>query len=338
LLAEFDVSCDRRSASVKLLSAFAAIYFVWGSTYLAIFYAIESIPPFTMAGARFLLAGAILYAWSRARGHGRPSLGQWWSASVAGCLMFLCCNGSLVWAEQHVPSGLASLIIATTPLWLALLTRLPPGSKPLGGRKLFGLGIGIVGVGLIFGPVGLTAGGADSTMGAIVLIFGAISWAAGSLYSRSAKQQISRGLESGMAMITGGAALLAPALTSGEFSRLDLGGITIRSALALAYLIVFGSIISFTAYLWLLRNVNPVAVGTYAYVNPVIAMVLGSVLAGELLTPWSVIAAGVIIIGVFFISYSRDRESRSDEPVAGQQGRDFKSAIGISRYKKRESG
>lgn len=285
----------------RLLSAFAAVYLIWGSTYLAIRFAIETLPPFLMAGVRFVIAGGVLYAAARALGARRPRWPHWRSALIVGAFLLLGGNGGVVWAEQTVPSGLTALIVAIVPLWLVLFDWLRgTGSRP-GLGVILGILLGFAGVGLLVGPGGLGGGETIDPVGAAVVVLASILWAAGSIYARYADLPASQTLATGMEMFAGGILLLAAATATGEWGRLDAGAISSSSLLALAYLIVFGAIIGFSAYVWLLRATTPARAGTYAYVNPVVAVLLGWALAGEPLGPRILLAGAMIVTAVVLI-------------------------------------
>jgi drug/metabolite transporter (DMT)-like permease len=295
----------------ELVLAFAAIYVIWGSTYLAIRFAIETIPPLMMAAVRFLIAGSLLYAWVRARGIAAPTRDEWRATAIVGGLMLLGGNGAVVWAEQRVPSGVTALLVALVPLWMVLLEwRRRGGTRPDAGT-VAGLALGLGGLAILVGPEQVLGGGHVDHLGAVVLALGTLSWAAGSLYSRHAHLPASPMLATAMEMLGGGVLLLLAAGARGEWARVDPGAVSLRSALAVGYLIVFGSLVGFTAYIWLLRATTPARVSTYAYVNPVVAMVLGWALAGEPLTPRTLVAAAIIIAAVALITWSRVRRSDS---------------------------
>jgi drug/metabolite transporter (DMT)-like permease len=296
----------RQASRPQLLAAFAAVYIIWGSTYLAIRFAIETLPPHTMAGVRFLLAGALLYAWARWRGAPAPAPRHWWSATLVGAFLLLGGNGGVVWAEQRVPSGMAALLIATVPLWMVLLEWLRGGPRP-SRRTLLGLVFGLVGVALLVRSRGLAAGQGVDPLGALVLVLGALSWAWGSLYSRQAPLPPSPLLATAMEMAMGGLLLLVFGLARGEMHAFQPQLVSLRSLLALAYLLVFGSLLGFTAYIWLLHHTTAARASTYAFVNPLVAVVLGWALAGEALTPRMLVAAGIIVSGVCIIVMSRRR-------------------------------
>ena len=290
-----------RDPKARLLLAFAALYIIWGSTYLGIRIAIETIPPFTMAAARFLAAGAILYAWGRRRGAPKPTAAQWRSAAAIGVLLLLLGNGGVVWAETRVPSGLAALMVGAEPLWAALLDWVRPGGRRPSLGVAVGLLAGFAGVALLIAP-GELGGKAVDPIGAIVLTIAAVGWAIGSIYSRHADTPKNPLLATGINMLAGSAALGIAAVMNGEIGRLHPAAISARSLLALAYLIVFGAVVGFTAYIWLLRNTTLAKASTYAYVNPVVAVILGWLILGEPITARTMLAAAVIVTGVILIT------------------------------------
>ena len=294
----------------RILAAFAAIYVIWGSTYLAIAIAIQTAPPFLMAGVRFLVAGLLLYAWMRARGEPRPTLPHWRSAAIVGGLLLLGGNGAVVWAEQRVPSGIAALLVATLPVWLVLLDwARPKGVRP-SGLVFGGLALGLVGVGVLVGPATLAGGARIDVIGALVLMVGSICWAVGSLYSRQAPLPKSSALGMAIQMLAGGGLLVLAGTLAGEWGELDVGAISAASAGAILYLIVFGSLIGFTAYMWLLRVVPPARVATYAYVNPVVAVLLGWLVLAEPISARTMIAAAIIVGAVALIVSARSDGAR----------------------------
>jgi drug/metabolite transporter (DMT)-like permease len=310
--------CSPDFSCARLVAAFAVVYFIWGSTYLAIRLAIATIPPLMMAGVRFLIAGTLLYSWMRLHKAPPPARIHWRSAAVVGGLMLMGGNGGVTWSEQRVPSGLAALLIATVPLWMAILEALRRGGTRPTRRITLGLGLGFAGIALLIGPVNLAGGERIDPMGAGVLLFAALSWACGSLYSRRAQLPAAALLGTAMEMLAGGALLLLAGALSGEWQHLDLAAITPASLLALGYLVVMGSLLGFTAYLWLLRNTTPARASTYAYVNPVVAVFLGWALAAEPLTWQTLLAAGVIVAAVVIINTGQARGQQ--EPPPGQTG------------------
>jgi len=295
-----EVSTGLHPPQGKVIAAFAAVYLIWGSTYLAIRFAIETIPPHLMAAARFLVAGAILYAWSRWRGAPKPTARNWRASAIVGGFLLLGGNGAVVWAETRVPSGLTALLVAMVPIWMLVLEMHPH----LGGRRprvavVAGIVLGLAGLVVLVAP-GKLAGRVDP-IGAGVLVVGCLSWAFGSLQSRFADLPKSGFLAAAMEMICGGALLLLFGLAMGQGGQLSLAAMSPRSLVALAYLVVFGSLVGFTAYIWLLGATTPARVSTYAYVNPVVAVLLGWGLANEPMTLRTMLAAAVIIGAVVVI-------------------------------------
>ena len=296
-----------RPSRTRLALAFAAVYLVWGSTYLAILYAIETIPPFLMAGTRFLVAGGVLYLWARLTGGTRPTKAQWVATAITGILMLAVGNGAVTWSEQRIPSGLAALFVATVALWMVLLEFLRRnGTRPTR-LSILGLLLGFGGVALLVGPAALSRARDVDVLAALVLIGASLSWAAGSVYSRVLARPASAALGSGMQMLAGGIVLAIVGVSSGELGRLDVAAVTTRSLVSTAYLIVFGSLVGFTAYAWLLRVCTPAAVATYAYVNPMVAMLLGWLIAGEEFGSRMIVAAAIILSGVALINRASAR-------------------------------
>jgi drug/metabolite transporter (DMT)-like permease len=293
------------ASRLRIVLAFLSIYLIWGSTYLAIRFAVETIPPFLMAGARFLIAGAILYVWRLSRGTARPTSGQWGAAAISGTLMLLGGNGIVCWAEQWVPSGLTALIIASVPIWMGVMHWAIEPSKRPGVRGIAGLLIGFGGVALLVHPGGHLGGGHQVQVGALMLVLASAFWAAGSLYSRRAGAPADPILSTALQMLGGGAALVLVGLMTGEVGRVRLDAVTPRAAWSFLYLIGFGSIVAFTAYTWLLKVTAPAKAATYAYVNPVVAMTLGALIADEPLSELTLIAAAIIIGSVILITTER---------------------------------
>jgi drug/metabolite transporter (DMT)-like permease len=282
--------------STQVILGFAVLYLVWGSTYLAMRIAAESLPPFELASIRFLISGAALLAWSIARQEPIAPRSEWARAAVVALFLLVGGNGSVVWAVQHVPSGVAALLVATTPLWLAVFAR-----EPITRTLVLGLVLGFIGIGILMGPERLGSGRIDP-LGAVVLVFASISWAIGSLIQRAGKSA-SASQASGMQMLFGSVFLFLVSRVAGE--HLDLPHVTARSLAALAYLTVFGSLVGFTTYAWLMKRQPPSRVATYAYVNPVVAVVLGAAFGGEAISGRVLIAAAVIIAGVVAILWRR---------------------------------
>jgi len=289
------------TSRLKLLAAFASVYFVWGSTYLGIRIAIETLPPLLMAGIRFIIAGGILYLWGLFRGHERPTLGHWKSTAIIGLMLLLVGNGGLSWSEQLIPSGVAALLVAVSPLWFILLEWMQGGIKPTAGVFL-GLFLGTFGIVVLIDPANLVGGLSVNILGALVLLGSSICWAVGSLYSRQAKLPSSPSIANGMEMLVGGVGLLVVGTLTGEWSSFNASAVTSRSLFAVAYLIVFGSIIGFSSYVYLLRATTLSRVSTYAYVNPVVAVIIGWLVGGETLGGRVLIAAALIIAAVAAIT------------------------------------
>ena len=314
------VDLGQRSSRSRIVLAFGAIYLIWGSTYLAILYAIETIPPFVMAGTRFIVAGGALYLWARLTGGTRPTRVEWVATAVTGILMLAVGNGAVTWSEQRIPSGIAALLVASVALWMVLLEFLRRnGTRPTR-LSILGLLLGFGGVGLLVGPAALSSARDLDVFAALVLVGASLSWAAGSVYSRVLPRPASASVGSGMQLLAGGIVLFIVGVSSGELGRFDVAAVTTRSAVSVAYLIVFGSLIGFTAYAWLLRVCTPAAVATYAYVNPMVAMFLGWLIAGEEFGPRMIIAAAVILSGVALINRASARPaSKPGEPQAAAE-------------------
>ena len=289
----------------QIIAAFASIYLVWGSTYLAIRYAIETIPPFIMGGIRFLVSGAMLYAWARYRGAPKPTRLHWRNAVIAGGFLLLGGNGAVVWAEQFVPSGLTALLVSILPFWLVIIEWARPPRRRPSSVILAGLVLGFIGIIVLVGPGNVGGHGDIRPLGALVLILGSLSWAIGSFWSRDANLPQSGLLTTGMEMLGGGSLLLIVGALSGEPSRFDIHQVSKVSTIGLLYLITFGSLIGFTSYIWLLDKVSPARLGTYAYVNPVVAVLLGWAIAGEALSIRTAVAAAIVICAVALITTAR---------------------------------
>jgi drug/metabolite transporter (DMT)-like permease len=298
-----------RPSRLLVVLAFAAVYILWGSTYLGIRLAIETLPPFLMAATRFSLAGVILLTWSRLKGERfLSSLGQWRKAFIVGGLLLLCGNGGVTWSEKYVATGLVALLVSTEPLWVVILNWILTRRRP-NAKVLLGVLIGLAGVTLLVSD-GLSRVNGNSWLSLIgggVVILAAFGWAAGSVYSNRHPINSSTSMASGMQMLSGGSLLFILALVSGDVDRLNLSNASWTSIGAFFYLLVFGSLVGFTAYSWLLNNVSPSMATTYAYVNPVVAVFLGWLIAGEPLTPRMLFAAAVIVSSVVLITtFSRE--------------------------------
>ena len=302
---------------VKVWSALLAIYIVWGSTYLSIRFAVETIPPFLMAGTRFLVAGLILYVWRRLAGDPSPTPRQWRSAVIVGLLLLLGGNGLVSWAEQHVASGIAALMIASVPLWMALIDTLRPRGIIPDRRIVLGLLVGFGGLALLVtSSKSVSASEGINPLGIGSLLLASLLWSIGSVYSRDADMPESSLLGTGIEMFGGAAGLFLVGTFAGEWRALHLAAITSRSLLGLAYLITFGSLIGFVSYAWLLRNAPLSLVSTYAYVNPVVAIFVGAWLGNELINGRIIIAALVIIGSVVVINMSKQAKVIQEEETA----------------------
>jgi drug/metabolite transporter (DMT)-like permease len=284
-------------SKVRVLAAYAAVYVIWGSTFLAIRYAIETIPPFLMMGVRSILAGSILLFWSRKSGT-RVAREQWVPLVIVAVLFFVLGHGLLAWAQKSVASGLAAVLIASDPLWIALIESLVIKEFRLRSRQIIGLFIGFAGIVLLFLPGQVVR---VDTVGAAMILLSAISWSIGAVYSRVANIPKVAKLASGIELILGGLFLVLIALLLGEFQNLHLSDVSLRSGLALSYLVIFGSVVTFTTYVWLLGVTSATRVATHTYVNPVIAVLLGWALAGEQFTLTMMIASVVILLSVYLV-------------------------------------
>ncbi len=293
--------------------AFLLVYVIWGSTYLAIHVAIDTIPPFVMAGLRFLVAGAVLYAVARLLGAPKPERGEWRPAAIVGLFLLLGGNGGVVLAQKTVPSGLASLLVAGVAIWMALFEALRRGGKWPSLPVAAGLVGGLGGVALLFFPWGSV-----ETVGAVALVAATMSWALGSIYARGARLPKSPFVATAVEMMAGGAGLILLAGATGQWGKFDLKALTAASIAAWAYLAVFGSIVAFTAYVWLLTVRPPSMVATYAYVNPVVAVALGAIFLHETVTPRMIAAAAAILGSVAVITKFSNSKSKSSAASVGE--------------------
>ncbi|WIG58489.1 MAG: Permease of the drug/metabolite transporter (DMT) superfamily [Ktedonobacterales bacterium] len=293
------------SRGIQVAAALLAVYIIWGSTYLAIRFAIETLPPLLMAGVRFLLAGILLYGWVRLRGGARPKLLHWRTAAVLGGLLLVGGNGGVVWAEQFVPSGLTALLVSMAPIWMALLDWLRPGGQRPRVMVAVGLALGLGGVALLVAAGSTQSSGPLQIGGLLLVVAASFSWALGSLYAQHAPSPTSPLLGTAMEMLAGGALLMVIALATGELGQLHPDAISVRSLAALGYLVIFGSLVGFSCYVWLLRNTALSLASTYAYVNPMVAVFLGWALAGEQLSPLTFVAAAIILASVVLITTFR---------------------------------
>jgi len=293
-------SSPGRTRLLSVLLALGTLYIVWGSTYLGIRIAIHTIPPLLMASTRFAIAGVLLYAWSVRRGDiagDRPGQRQWIAAAIVGVLLLAGGNGGVSWGEQFVSSGVAALLVASVPIWMVVFAHFS-GDDRISWPVAAGLVMGIAGVALLVQPAGA---GTNHLLGSLVILGAAFSWAAGSVYARRAFLPARPLVATGMEMIAGSVALLALSVMTGEPGKIRLAQVSWQSVAALGYLVVFGSLLAFSAYVWLLRHTPTAVAGTYAFVNPAVAVLLGATFVGEVLTPRILIGGAVIILAVVLV-------------------------------------
>lgn len=322
----FTAKTQRRNL-LTFIAAFAAVYLVWGSTYLAIKFAIETIPPFFMAGARFVTAGVVMLIWARfAADYERPKAVHWRTSFIVGSLLLLGGNGGVVFAEHYISSSLAALLVATEPFWVVLLSWLWLRASRPNLKVVSGLALGFFGVWMLVSGQHPASGAntAGHFWATLAVIGASFSWAAGSIYGLKAPVPRSALLTAGMQMLSGGIVLFVVSGITGEWSRIDLSAISAASWYGLAYLVVFGSIIGFTAYSWLLKNAEPAMVATYAYVNPIVAIILGWLIAGDSFTGQMLIGAGVIVGSVVLITSNGEDSDKHAPKAAGAAGRNVK--------------
>jgi len=295
---------------LRIATALACIYIAWGSTYLAIRFGVETIPPFTLAATRFLLAGFVLYVWRRISGDPRPMLVHWRSATIIGMFLLLGGIGLVTWAETRVASGITALVVASAPLWMVVLDTIRPGGQRPNGFVWSGILAGVLGITVLGASAQFAAGQINlDPSGLAVLLLASLLWAIGSLYSRKAILPASPLLGTAMEMLAGSGGLFLAATLSGEWPRLNLEAITMRSLWGLSYLIVVGSLVGFVAYTWLLRNAPTPLVSTYAFVNPVVAVFMGSLFAGESVSPNIVLVSGLVVSAVVLTNIGRVKET-----------------------------
>jgi drug/metabolite transporter (DMT)-like permease len=323
---------------IRIWLALIVVYITWGSTYLAIRFAVETMPPYLMAGARFLLSGLILYIWRRLAGDPAPTRLQWRSSAIVAIFLLIGGNGSVTWAEQHVASGIAALVVGSAPIWMVLIDALVPLSSLRRGSQgssfthgiaarltYAGLFLGFLGIILLIGPFEILGSAQNlNPLGVGVLLLAAVSWAVGSLYNRGAGLPDSPLLGSGMEMLVGGAGMLLLGSLLGEWNGLQLSAVSSASLWGLAYLIICGSLMGYVAYTWLLRNAPTPLVSTYAYVNPLIAIFVGNLIAQEPLNSRILFASAIIIGAVALINLARHspKAVQADLPVVVSSGDD----------------
>ncbi|MEY2602043.1 MAG: hypothetical protein QOJ36_1362 [Verrucomicrobiota bacterium] len=305
------------SRKIKTIAAFAALYLIWGSTYLGILFAIQSIPPFLMAGARFLFAGLIMFAIARTQGPLRSTLAEWRTSLIVGACLLLGGNGGVTLSEKFIESGLASLIVATVPIYITLLGWLFGMTARPAPLVWLGLAGGFLGVAVLLGPaLRLSSGsGSHPAIGMSILLLSSFIWSAGSLYSRTVKHTASPFLAAAQQMFCGGVLLVLVGFFVGEPRNLHPSNITTLSLGAFAYLVLIGAIVGYTAYFWLLRHCDPAKVATYAYVNPIVAVLLGALFAHETITLRTLLAAALIIGSVALVITVQQLKTKTLPPI-----------------------
>jgi drug/metabolite transporter (DMT)-like permease len=303
---------------LKIILAFAAVYIIWGTTYLAIRVAVQTIPPFFMAGTRFVIAGGLMYLFLRARGAPPPQRFHWPAAIIVGALLLGGGSGLVTWSEQTIPSSVAALVIATVPLWITLFDMLIYKAGRPDKKVIAGLLLGFLGILLLLGPDQLMGTADFNGTALLILIISPILWSFGSLYSRQARLPQNVFMATAMEMLAGGIVLLIAGLVTGEAARLDLAAISTSSWLSMIYLFLFGSIVAFTAYIWLLKTVTASKAATYSYVNPIIAVFLGWLILSEPITPIMIAAMLIIIIAVVLITTRQPRQVTSKKEMDGR--------------------
>jgi drug/metabolite transporter (DMT)-like permease len=305
------VSDSRHSPSRgALVLAFTAIYLIWGSTYLGIRVAVETMPPFLMAGARFLIAGAVLFAYLRLRGAPRPTRTQWRANAVIGTFLLLGGNGLVVWAEQVIPSGVTALLIGVGPLFIVLTEWAWPGGSRPTAVTMAALILGFIGVTWLAAPWESQTDGGLNLPGVIAILGACLFWGIGSIYSRHAKHGADPALAAALQMLGGGFSLMVVAMLHGDFSRFDFSSVTAHSWIAFAYLITFGSLVGFSTFVWLMKHSTPARVSTYAYVNPLVAVFLGWFLLREPIGPRTLLASAIIVTAVVIITVQKNKPAK----------------------------
>jgi drug/metabolite transporter (DMT)-like permease len=299
----------------KLLLAFAIIYFVWGSTFLAIRVGVREVPPFLLAGMRFLVAGIVLYGWMRARGTPSPTARQWGAASILAILIFVFDYGLLFWAERRVPSGIAAVMMATIPAFMAIAEIVFLRTQRLTWRLGLALLLGMAGVSVLVLPATSLGEAPVDTAGACALLFASLSWSVAASLSRKLPSPTAKVMSSGIQMLTGGVLLTLTAALLGEFRGFHVQAVSRGAWLSLAYLIIAGSIVGFTAYVWLIHHESPTKVGTYAYVNPVVAVLVGYFLGGEAIGRRTIVGTLLVLVSVVVIT-ATPKEKLKIEPAA----------------------
>lgn len=288
----------------EIAMALLVVYILWGGTYLAMKIGIETIPPFMLAGTRFFLAGIILYVYAKLKGAANATFDNWRTSGIIAALLLLGGNGVVCWAEQTVPSGIAALLIATVPLWILIIGYFGREKIKHSKGSMFGVVLGLIGIAILVLPNSISPQSSTSIdpFGLFAILLASFSWSVGSMYSRKVTHHSSALLSNGMQMLLGGIFLLIASFLLGEFSGFQIQDVSMRSVWGYLYLVVFGSIIAYSAFVWLLRNAEPLWVSTYAFVNPIVAVFLGYFLASEVLGLNSIISSVVIILSVIIIT------------------------------------
>ena len=306
----------------KVLLAFAIIYFVWGSTFLAIRVGVREVPPFLLAGMRFLVAGIVLYGWMRARGTPSPSAREWRAATFLAVLIFVFDYGLLFWAERRVPSGIAAVMMATIPVFMAIAEIVFLRTQRLTLRLGLALAVGLAGVAVLVGHTMSLGEAPVDTAGACALIVAAVSWSAAASLTRRLPLPAAKAMSSGSQMLAGGVLLMLTAALLGEFRGFRVQAVSRGAWLALVYLIVAGSIVAFTAYVWLIHHESPTKVATYAYVNPVVAVLVGYFFGGEAIGPRTIVGTLLVLVSVVVITTTPRKVSQASQERKVEQAAD----------------
>jgi drug/metabolite transporter (DMT)-like permease len=309
-----------KNAALGIAITLGLVYLIWGSTYLGIHFADETLPPFLMGGSRFLIAGSLMYLWCRLRGMPNPTWRQWRSAGIVGLCLLVGGNGTVIFVETQAPSSIVALLVALVPLWTVVLLWLRRGGQRPTARTVAGVTLGLVGVGLLVLHGG-GAGGQFANPLVLLLILSTGAWAYGSLYAQGAQLPPSPLMSTAVEALVGGAVLSVVAVATGEPWTMAWQAVSMKSLLALGYLIIFGSIVAYTSYTWLLKHAPPALVSTYAYVNPVVAVILGWAFDNEAVTFWTLIAATTIVASVVLITLPMRRSARRAAARQARQAR-----------------
>lgn len=317
-LVEIRMEAEARPPTWKILLAFSMIYFVWGSTFLAIRVGVREVPPFLLAAFRFFTAGVVLYAWLRLRGTAAPNRREWVAASALGALIFVLDYGCLFWAEQRVPSGVTAVVLASIPVFIALLEIIFLRTQKLTVRLGLALLVGIFGVAVLVNRSFSLAEAPIDRAGAIALLVASFTWSIATILTRRVPLPASKAMSAAAQMLTGGAMLFLLAAMTGEFTDFRMQAVSEKAWFALVYLIIAGSIVGFTAYVWLLHYESPTKVGTYAYVNPVVAVALGYFVGGESVGSRTLLGTLLVLVSVVTITTTKKAKDRIPSSASGQ--------------------